>query len=230
MKFDIAGDNLQMVTLDLEHGERIFAEPGAMVNMSGTMQMDTYLVGGILKGIKRVAGGESFFLTEFTPVGHKGFVSFAGRIPGKIFVIRLQGNAFIAQKEAFLCSEEGVALDIMIQKKIAAGILGGEGFILQRFDGTGQVFLHCCGDIIERYLEPEESVKVATGLVVGFDDTVTYDITITGGVSTILFGNEGLFLTTLTGPGKVVLQSMNLGRLAASLIPYLPKPKPESSS
>ncbi|MDG6258036.1 MAG: TIGR00266 family protein [Methanomicrobiaceae archaeon] len=223
MQYTIAGDNLQMVTITLDNGERICAEAGAMVNMSGTMQMRTNMKGGLLGGLKRAVSGESLFLTEFTPEGSNGFVSFAGNVPGKIIPITLNGNEFIAQKDAFLCSEKGVNLEITFTKRIRSGFFGGEGFILQKLAGEGKAFLHCAGDVFERELGPGEVVKVETGLVVGFESTVSYDIAFVGGVKTVLFGGEGLFLTTLTGPGKVIMQSLDIAKLASSLIPYLPK-------
>ncbi|WP_321508376.1 TIGR00266 family protein [uncultured Methanoregula sp.] len=226
MKFEIIGDNLQMAKVDLDAGEGIYAEAGSMVNMSGSMTMDSQLKGGIISGLKRAVTGESIFLTRFTSRDAAGFASFAGTMPGKIFTVRVvPGDEFIAQKASFLCCEEGVELDIAFTAKIPAGLFGGSGFILQRMTGEGTVILHCCGDIIEKTLLPGEVVKVQTGLVVGFEDTVSYDITLAGGISTALFGGEGLFVTTLTGPGKVVLQSMNLAKIAAALIPYLPKPE-----
>ncbi len=225
MKFEIIGDNLQMVKIDLSPGEAIYAEAGSMVNMSGAMSMDSELKGGIVSGLKRAVVGESIFLTRFISGESPGFVSFAGTMPGKIFPVTVtSGKEFVAQKESFLCCEETVELDITFTEKIRAGLFGGEGFILQRMQGEGKVFLHCCGDIIEMTLKPGELVKVQTGLVVGFEDTVQYDITLAGGITTALFGGEGLFLTTLTGPGKVVLQSMDLAKIAVALIPFLPKP------
>jgi len=212
-----------MVTITLDNGERICAEAGAMVNMSGTMQMRTNMKGGLLGGLKRAVSGESLFLTEFTPDGSNGFVSFAGNVPGKIIPITLNGNEFIAQKDAFLCSEEGVNLEITFTKRIRSGFFGGEGFILQKLTGEGRAFLHCAGDVFERELGPGEVVKVETGLVVGFESTVSYDIAFAGGVKTVLFGGEGLFLTTLTGPGRVIMQSLDIAKLASSLTPYLPK-------
>ncbi len=224
MRYEITGDNLQMVTLHLGAAESIYAEAGAMVNMSGNMQLTTNMKGGLFKGLKRMVSGESLFMTEFTPQGGEGFVSFAGNIPGKIFPVDLKEGEFIAQKDAFLCAEHGIDLDIAFTKKLRSGFFGGEGFVLQRLSGTGSAFLHCCGDIIEMTLAPGEVVKVETGLVVGFEKTVDYSIAMAGGVSTVLFGGEGLFLTTLTGPGKVILQSMDLAKLAAALVPYLPRP------
>jgi len=131
---------------------------------------------------------------------------------------------FIAQKSSFLCCEEPVGLDIAFTRKLRAGLFGGEGFILQRMTGAGMAFLHCCGDIIELDLEPGEVIRVQTGLVVGFENTVGYDIALAGGITTALFGGEGLFVTTLTGPGRVVLQSMDLAKIAATIFPYMPVP------
>jgi uncharacterized protein (TIGR00266 family) len=229
MKHEIIGDNLQMVKVELAAGEGLLAEAGAMVNMSGHMQMETNLTGGIVAGIKRMMTGESLFLTRFFPEDRPGFVSFAGNVPGKIFPLCLSdGREFIAQRDSFLCCEEGIVLDIAFTKKIRSGLFGGGGFILQNMSGNGTAFLHCCGDIIELTLQDSEMVKVQTGLVVGFESTVNYDIALAGGISSILFGGEGLFVTTLTGPGKVVLQSMDIAKIAAALVPFLPKPKETS--
>ena len=225
MKYEIIGDNLQFAKIELNLGEGVFAEAGSMVNMTGSMSMESQLKGGIISGIKRAVTGESVFLTKFTAETETGFVSFAGTMPGKIFPVKITpGKEFIAQKDSFLCCEESVDLDIAFTEKIRAGLFGGEGFILQRMTGQGLVFLHCCGDIIEQALKPGEVIKVQTGLVVGFEESVSYDIALAGGITTALFGGEGLFVTTLTGPGKVVLQSMDIARIAAVLIPFLPKP------
>jgi uncharacterized protein (TIGR00266 family) len=227
MKFEIIGDNQQMAKIDLQPGEGIFAEAGSMVNMSGNMAMESQLKGGVIAGLKRAVSGESLFLTRFAPTERGGFVSFAGTMTGRIFTVRISpGRDFIAQKSSFLCCEESVSLDIAFMANLPAGLFGGTGFILQRMTGTGTAFLHCCGDIIDMDLQEGETVKVQTGLVVGFDDSVSYDITLAGGITTALFGGEGLFVTTLTGPGKVVLQSMNLAKIAATIIPYLPRPEP----
>jgi uncharacterized protein (TIGR00266 family) len=229
MKYQIIGDNLQMVKIELAANEGLFAEAGAMVNMSGNMQMESQLKGGILSGFKRVITGESLFLTRFSPDDGSGFVSFAGNVPGKIFPVRLSyGNEFIAQRDSFLCCEEGVVLDIALTKKIRSGLFGGEGFILQKITGPGIVFLHCCGDIIELELKDKEMIKVQTGLVVGFESTVVYDIALVGGITSIIFGGEGLFVTTLSGPGRVVLQSMDIAKIAAMIAPFLPQPKDTS--
>ena len=172
--------------------------------------------------LSRKLAGETFFLTEFTPRSGEGFVAFAGNAPGRIKAIELKGEEFIAQKDAFLCAQEGVDLDIAFTKKLRAGIFGGEGFILERLSGTGTAFIHACGDFVEMELAPGEVVKVDTGSVVGFDASVEYDIALAGNVKSMLFGGEGIFLTTLRGPGRVLLQSMTLANLAAALRPFLP--------
>ena len=225
MKYEIIGSNLQMARIDLAPDEGVFAEAGSMVNMSGNMGMESQLAGGIISGLKRAVSGESIFLTRFVAKDSAGFVSFAGTMPGKIFTVVVSpGREFIAQKDSFLCCEDSVTLDIALTKRLRAGFFGGEGFILQRMTGNGMAFLHCCGDIVEMNLKPDEVIKVQTGLVVGFESSVSYDIALAGGITTVLFGGEGLFVTTLTGPGKVILQSMDIAKIASAIIPFLPKP------
>ncbi|MEA1943894.1 MAG: TIGR00266 family protein [Euryarchaeota archaeon] len=222
MKCEITGDNLQIVTIHLEEGEMVYAEAGAMNHISANMHMEAKMKGGLLGGIKRKFSGESLFLTEFTTTGSSGYAAFAGNVPGRIKPIELHGTEFLAQKDAFLCAESSVNMDIAFTKKLGAGFFGGEGFILERFSGDGTVFIHACGDFVEMDLAEGETVKVDTGSVVGFDATVGYDITRAGGIKTSLFGGEGLFLTTLTGPGHIIMQSMNIANLASALRPFMP--------
>ena len=222
MEYEITGDNLQLVTLHVQGGETVYAEAGAMNHMSSNMDMQAKAKGGLMKGLKRMVSGESFFITEFTPQGD-GFVAFGGNVPGKIEAIQISpDNEFMAQRDAFLCSENGVDMDIAFTKKLGAGLFGGEGFILQKYSGQGTVFIHACGDFIVKDLQPGETLKVDTGSLVGFESSVQYDITRAGGIKTSLFGGEGLFLTTLTGPGKVIIQSLSISNLAAALAPHLP--------
>jgi len=221
MEYEITGDNLQLVTLHVQGGETVYAEAGAMNHMSSNMDMQAKAKGGLMKGLKRMVSGESFFITEFTPQGD-GFVAFGGNVPGKIEAIQISpGNEFMAQRDAFLCSENGVDMDIAFTKKLGAGFFGGEGFILQKYSGQGTVFIHACGDFIVKDLEAGETLKVDTGSLVGFESSVQYDITRAGGIKTSLFGGEGLFLTTLTGPGKVIIQSLSISNLAAALAPHM---------
>jgi uncharacterized protein (TIGR00266 family) len=222
MRYEIEGDNLQLVTLHLTRGETVYAESGVMNHMSDNIDMHAKAKGGLMKGLKRMIGGESFFIAEFTAQSD-GFVAFGGNVPGKIEAIEIApGKEFIAQRDAFLCAETGVDMDIAFTKKLRAGLFGGEGLILQKYSGHGTVFIHACGDFINKDLKPGEVLKVDTGSVVGFDSTVDYDIARAGDIKTSLFGGEGIFLTTLRGPGKVIIQSLSISNLAAALGPHLP--------
>jgi uncharacterized protein (TIGR00266 family) len=224
MKYKISGDNLQLVTLQIGPGEKIFAEAGSMVYMSANINMEAKMRGGLLKGIGRKFAGETIFLTEFTSAGGTSLVSFGGNAPGTIKPIELStGKEFLVQKDAFLVAEDSVDMSIAFQKRLGAAFFGGEGFILEKLSGTGTVFIHACGDFVEFDLKPDQVMKVDTGSVVGWDGTVTYDIQRVKGIKTMFFGGEGIFLTTLKGPGKVIIQSMNLGNLATALAPFMPQ-------
>jgi uncharacterized protein (TIGR00266 family) len=231
MKYNITGDNLQIVTCEMAPNERMYAEAGAMVYMSGNMTFEAKAKGGVMKGLKRKLTGESFFLTEFTPAQSPGYVGFGGNAPGTIKCIELvPGKEFMVQKDAFLCAENSVALDMAWQKKLGASLFGGEGFILQKLSGQGKAFIHATGDFVEMDLAPGQVIKVDTGSVVGWDASVSYDIQRSGGLKSMMFSGEGVFLTTLTGPGKILLQSMNLPELAITLSRYLPQQSSGSSS
>ncbi|MFP4001110.1 MAG: TIGR00266 family protein [Thermoplasmata archaeon] len=223
MKYKIDGDNLEMVTIQLGPQDLIYGEAGTMAYMSDNVMMNTEAEGGFMKGLKRKMSGESFFMTKFTVERGNGIVAFSGNSPGRIKPLEIApGRDYIAQKDAFLCAEQGVDLDIEFKKKLGAGLFGGEGFILQRLSGNGIAFIHVTGDIIEKELKQGEILKVSTGKVAAFESRVDYDIQRTGGVKSSLFSGEGLFMTTLRGPGKVWLQSMTIRDLAASLKAHLP--------
>lgn len=223
MDYKITGDNLQLVTIQISPEERIYAEAGSMVYMSGNMKMEAKLRGGLRKGIGRKFMGETMFLTEFTTVGGEGMASFGGTAPGTIKAIPISGgNTWMVQKDAFLVAEDNVDMSVGFQKRLGAIFFGGEGFILQKLTGEGTVFVHACGDFVEFDLKPDQVLKVDTGSVVGWEDSVNFDIERVKGIKTMFFGGEGIFLTTLHGPGKVVLQSMNLANLASALAPFLP--------
>jgi uncharacterized protein (TIGR00266 family) len=222
MRYRITGDNLQIVTIELGPGEKVFAEAGSMVHMSGNMYMEAKARGGILKSLGRLFTGESFFLTEFTPQGGPGFVGFAGNAPGTIKAFEIApGKEIICQKDAFLCATDGVELSVEFQRRLGAAFFGGEGLILQRLSGHGTAFIHACGDFVEFDLRPGQTIKVDTGSAVAWETTIDYDIQRAGGIKTMFFGGEGLFLTTLTGPGHVILQSMTLHNLARALQPFM---------
>ncbi len=225
MKYKILGDNLQVVMVELNPGEKVYAEAGAMNHMSGNMIMEAKARGGIMAGLKRkFLLRESFFMTDFTPQGGTGLVSFRGNVPGKIMAVDIQpGKEFLVQKDGFLAAQEGVVMDIAFQQRLGSGFFGGEGFILEKLSGQGTAFIHAAGDFIEYNLQPGQVLKVSTGCVVGFDSTVSYEISRAGNIKTMLFGGEGIFVTVLRGPGKVVLQSMTVANLAMALRPYLPQ-------
>ena len=231
MEYKISGDNLQLVTIQIEPGEKIFAEAGSMVYMSANMNMEAKMRGGLLKGIGRKFTGESLFLTEFTSEGGGGMVSFGGNAPGTIKDLDISsGNQWMVQKDAFLVAEDKIELSVGFQKRLGSMFFGGEGFILQKLTGEGKVFIHACGDFVEFNLEKGQQLKVDTGSVVGWESSVDFDIQRVKGIKTMFFGGEGIFLTTLTGPGKVILQSMNLGNLATALQPFLPQTRNTSGN
>jgi uncharacterized protein (TIGR00266 family) len=223
MDYKISGDNLQLVTIEIQPGEKIFAEAGSMVYMSGNINMEAKMRGGLLKGIGRKFMGETLFLTEFTSVNGNGMISFGGTAPGTIKALDItSNNQWMVQKDAFLVAEDAIEMSVGFQKKLGSIFFGGEGFILQRIGGQGKVFIHACGDFVEFNLESNQVLKVDTGSVVGWEESVDFDIERVKGIKTMFFGGEGLFLTTLKGPGKVILQSMNLANLASALAPFLP--------
>ena len=208
MKYTISGDNLQVANIELKDGELLNAEAGAMVYKSGnvTIEVETK---GLGKAFKRMITGESMFLTKFSSVGGNGLVGVGGKIPGKIKAFTLKaGDELIAEKGAYLCSNSELQFDINIVKRIGAGFFGGEGIILQKFSGPGTVLLHAAGDLIEYDLQAKQRLDVDTEHLVAFQSTVDYDIRRVGGIKTTVFGGEGIFFAEMTGPGKVVLQSM----------------------
>lgn len=223
MRYEIKGGNLPVVICYMEANETIYTESGGMGWMTDNFEMDTNMKGGIFAGIGRAMSGESMFITYYRCRGSEGMISFPSSFPGKIVPINLaQGQSIIAQKHAFLAAEEKVSFDMYFKKKLGAGLFGGEGFILQRFTGPGMVFCEFDGEVIEYNLEPGQVLKVDTGHVAMFDPTVTFDIETIKGFKNVVFGGEGLFLTTLKGPGKVWLQSMPIPNLAGQIVPYLP--------
>jgi len=221
LDYKIFGDDLQLVEVELDPGEGVRAEVGVMTYMESDIDMQTGTGGGVMKGLKRMFTGESFFITTFYNKGNtKGHVAFAAPYPGKIIPLDLStlGGQFLCQKDSFLCAAQGTEIEVAFTKRIGAGLFGGEGFILQRLTGDGLVFVHAGGTIIEKNLAQGETLRVDTGCLVAFAPTVDYDIQFVGGFKNVLFGGEGLFLAKLTGPGKVYLQSLPLSRLADRIL------------
>ncbi|MBN2068661.1 MAG: TIGR00266 family protein [Opitutales bacterium] len=215
--YKVYGDDAQLVEIELDPGEAVRAETGAMCYMEDGIEMQTSTGGGLFKGLKRAIAGEGFFITSFQNKGHgKSHVGFAAPYPGKIIPVDLMqfSGELICQKDAFLCAANGIEIEVAFTKRFGAGLFGGEGFILQRLKGDGMAFIHAGGCIIERTLQPGETLRLDTGCLVAMERSVDYDIQFAGGFKNALFGGEGLFMALLRGPGKVYLQSMPFSRLA----------------
>ncbi|AXK73714.1 TIGR00266 family protein [Lysobacter sp. TY2-98] len=235
--YRIVGNDMPFVEIELDPGESAIAEAGALMYKDGVIQMDTIFGDGSKAGgggigdklfaaARRVVTGESLFTTVFTHQGQgKARVAFAAPYPGTVLPIRLSdhGGTLICQKDSFLAGARGVRLGIFFQKKILTGLFGGEGFVMQRLDGDGWVFVHAGGTLVERDLAPGERIDVDTGCVMAFHPTVNMDIRPVGGIKSMLFGGEGVFLATLTGPGKVWLQSLPFSRMAGRMLAAAPQ-------
>jgi uncharacterized protein (TIGR00266 family) len=231
--FRIFGEEMQYVEVELDYNETAIAEPGAFMMMDDGITMETMfgdgsqqnnsIFGKLLNAGKRVLTGESLFMTAFTNVNHgKRRVSFASPYPGKIIPLDLSqyNNRIICQKDSFLCAAKGVNVGIEFQRKLGTGLFGGEGFIMQKLEGDGMSFLHAGGHVFRRDLNPGETLKIDTGCIVGFTSGVNYDIQFVGGIKNTLFGGEGLFFATLTGPGTVWIQTLPISRLAGRILQY----------
>jgi uncharacterized protein (TIGR00266 family) len=224
LDFTIQGDNLQVARLHLKAGQEIFAEAGKMLYKTPNVQWETRMSGDsigqkIWGAFKRKLMGESLFWTYFRAQG-AGEVGFAGAYPGRIQSFDLQaGQSVMVQRDSFICAQSSATVNIAFVKKLGTGFFGGEGFILEKLTGPGVAFIHAGGDFIEFNLAPGETLQIDTGCIVAFDEGVDYDIQFVGGIKTALFGGEGLFLATLRGPGRVIIQSMTLEKMRRELAP-----------
>jgi uncharacterized protein (TIGR00266 family) len=222
MKYEISGSTMQTVSIDLEPGETVFSQTHAMAWMTDGVDMHTNTGGGLFAGLKRAMSGGSFFITQYT-AERRSQIAFAPRFPGNILPMRLApGQSLICRKETFLCAEQSVTLEIALQQRLGAGFFAGEGFILQRVTGPGVVFLDLSGEVVEKELAPGERLLVHAGHIGIQEPTVSTDIQMVRGFRNILFGGEGLFLATLTGPGRIWLQSMPILNLAEEIARHLP--------
>jgi len=228
--YEIFGQEMQFVEIELDPGESVVAEAGGMMYMGNGIQMQTIFGDGsnqqnsfmdkLVGAGKRMLTGESLFMTVFTHQGSgKARVAFASPYPGKIIPMDLSqhGGQMVCQKDAFLCAAKGVSVGIAFQKKIGVGLFGGEGFIMQKLEGDGLAFVHAGGTIVEKELHAGEMLRVDTGCIVALDKNVSYDVEMVGGVKSAIFGGEGFFFAKLTGPGKVWLQSLPFSRLAGRI-------------
>jgi uncharacterized protein (TIGR00266 family) len=240
--YQIHGDDMQFVEIELDPAEAVVAEAGGMMFMEDGIQMETIFgdgsqsssgfIGALLGAGKRLVTGESLFMTVFLNRGQgKRKVAFGAPYPGKIIPVHLAeiGGELIAQKDSFLCAAKGVSIGIAFNRRLGAGFFGGEGFILQKLQGDGLAFIHAGGTITKRVLRPGEMLRVDTGCLVAFQPSVDYDIQYVGNVKTALFGGEGLFFATLRGPGAVWLQSLPLSRLAGRIVGAVGKGRGEGS-
>ncbi len=234
IEFEIYGDDMQFVEVELDPGEAAVAEAGAMMYMDEGIEMETVFGDGTERGFfgklvgagKRLLTGEGLFMTVFTNRSHdKRRVAFGAPFPGKIIPLDLKelGGEILCQKDAFLCGAKGISIGVAFQRKIGVGLFGGEGFILERLQGDGYVFLHVGGTVVEKQLDPGQFLRVDTGCLAAMSPSIQYDIEFVGGIKTALFGGEGLFFATLRGPGTVFLQSLPLSRLADRIISSAPK-------
>ena len=211
MNYELVGKIIPAVEITLDRGEAVYTQSGGMSWQSDGIRMETNAKGGLMKGLGRMFSGESFFMVTYSADRDKAKVAFASSAPGAVMPVNVyEHNGMIMQKGAFLCAEESVELSAVFSKKITSGMFGGEGFILQKLTGKGMAFLEVDGDPIVKELATGEVLKVDTGNVVAFDSTVSYEVETVKGVGNILFGGEGLFLTKLKGPGRVVLQTMSI--------------------
>ncbi|MBP3855472.1 MAG: TIGR00266 family protein [Ruminiclostridium sp.] len=222
MQYEIKGSPLPVVIMTLNAGEKIKTDKGAMSWMSPNMSMSTNAGGSVGKALGRMFSGESMFQNIYTCQGGPGLFAAASSFPGEILPVMVTAsNTIIAQKSAFLASEEGVEMSVHFQKKAGAGFFGGEGFILQKFTGNGMVFLEIDGSIQEYELAAGQQMVVDTGNLAAMEATVKVDIQSVKGIGNALFGGEGLFNTLLTGPGKIWLQTMPRNVMAGALAPYI---------
>jgi uncharacterized protein (TIGR00266 family) len=229
--YKIFGDDIQFVEIELDKGETVIAEAGAMVYMEQDISFDVKmgdgtapdqgLMGKLLSAGSRIITGESLFLTHFTNHGSgKSRVAFSAPYPGTIIPVDLKQfrNSLIVQKDGFLCAAMGTKLTVTLNRKIGSGLLGGEGFILQKLEGDGRAFIHAGGTVIERQLN-NETLRIDTGCIVAYDPVLDFDIEASGSLKSMVFGGEGLFLATIRGTGKVWLQSMPIRKLIRTLSP-----------
>ena len=236
--YKILGSEMQFVEIELDPGESAVSEAGAMMYKDSTVQMETIFGDGsassmsgsfmdkLLGAGKRLLTGETLFMTVFTHTGTgKAHVAFGAPYPGNILPIKLTdvGGCLVCQKDSYLCAAKGVCISIYFQRKILTGLFGGEGFIMQKLEGTGLVFIHAGGTVMERLLSAGEILHVDTGCIVAFEPSVQFDIQQTGNIKTALFGGEGFFFAVLQGPGRVWLQSLPFSRLAGRMLRAAPQ-------
>jgi len=223
MEHTLRGTVMQSVEIKLEQGESVFTEAGGMAWMTANIDMASGMKGGLMAGLGRALSGESLFMTDYTCNSGSGSITFTTETPGKIMIMQLEaGQMIVCQRDAFMVAQEGVTLEMHFQKKIGAGLFGGEGFFMQKITGPGLACMELSGEIVEYNLEAGQVLKVDPGHVAMMDATVDFDITMVKGIRNMIMGGEGLFLATVSGPGRVWLQSMPISNLARKIATKLP--------
>lgn len=223
MQYQILGSTMPAVEVKLSKGESMYTQSGGMAWMTEGISMETNTKGGVMKGIGRMFAGESMFMASYRADQEGAIIAFASTVAGEIVPYQVgDGPGLICQKGAFLCAEDSVELKTTLSKKFGAGLFGGEGFVLQEMAGNGMVFLEVDGNKVIKELAPGEVIKVDTGNVVAFEKSVQYDVETVKGLKNIFLGGEGLFLTKLVGPGKVILQTQNFNEFAGRIAKYIP--------
>lgn len=222
MRYEIIGETVPAIEMTLNPGESVFTQSGGMVWQTDGISMSTNARGGLAKSLGRMFTGESVFMANYTADKPGAKIAFAATVPGCIVPVNISEHELIVQKGSFLCAEQSVEMKVTFTKKIMSGLFGGEGFILQKLYGSGMAFLEVDGDMVERTLAPGEVLKVDTGNVVAFENSVSYDIETVKGLGNIFFGGEGLFLTKLTGPGKIILQTQNFNDFIGRVVARVP--------
>ena len=223
MRYEIKGDTLPVVVCYLENGEQMITERGSMSWMSPNMKMETTTNGGIGKAFGRMFSGEAMFQNRYTAQGGNGMIAFASSFPGQIVAREIgPGRELIVQKSGFLASEAGVDLSVFFQKKLGAGLFGGEGFIMQRLSGQGIAFLEFDGHVVEYELRPEQQIVIDTGYLAAMDTTCSMEIQTVPGLKNMVFGGEGVFNTIVSGPGHVWLQTMPISNVAGEIARFIP--------
>lgn len=222
MRYQIQGETLPVVICELEGGETMITEGGGMAWMSPNMKMETSTNGGVGKAFGRMFSGEAMFQNNYTAVGGAGMIAFASSFPGSIRAFEISpGNEMVFQKSAFLAGEAGVDVSIFFNKKVGAGLFGGEGFIMQKFSGNGTVFAEFDGHVVEYELQAGQQIVVDTGHLAGMTASCKMEIRTVPGVKNMIFGGEGFFNTVVTGPGRIWLQTMPISNVAAVLRNYI---------
>ena len=225
-KYHILGTVQQTLVVELQPNQAVYSDAGAMSWMTTSVNMSTTSGGGLGGMLKRAVSGATVFIVNFTATGEAGQACFSTDFPGKVIPVELDGGqSIVMHKHAFLCAEKSVTLDVFFSRKLGAGMFGGEGFILQKLTGPGMAFGELDGDAVEYHLKPGEVMKVEPGHVAMFESTVGFDVQMIKGMTNILLGGEGLFLATLTGPGRIWLHSMTVSKMARRIIEYLPEKK-----